>query len=73
MSDVTIHIDEALNQRSMQALGEDISHHGGIKRVDFTHKHPHLMVVRFDHEKTSSHAVLSAFTEHGLHAELIGF
>jgi len=73
MSDVTIHIDETLNKRSMLALGEDIAHHGGVEHVNFNDKHPHLMVVRYDKERLSSQALLAAVTDHGLHAELIGF
>jgi hypothetical protein len=73
MSDVTIHIDETLNERSMQALGEDIAHHGGIEHVDYSQKNPHLMVVRYDQNQLNSQAVLAAFIDHGLHAELIGF
>lgn len=73
MSDVTVHIDETLNQRSVQALIKEITRQGGIDHIDYNEHKPHLMVVNYDHDKLDSAGVLSAFTDQGLHAELIGF
>jgi hypothetical protein len=73
MSDITIHINETLDAKRMQDLEHDISMLGGIDEVCCNHQHPHLMVVKYDHEKMNSAAILSSFFDHGLNAELIGF
>lgn len=73
MSNVTVHIDEDLNQRSFLALGQEIQGLNGVAQVDYTERHPHLMVVSYDNQVTDSAHVLQAFTGQGLHAELIGF
>lgn len=73
MSNATVHIDEELNQRSFLALGEEIQGLQGVDHVDYTERHPHLMVVSYDSQLTDSAHVLQAFTGQGLHAELIGF
>ncbi len=73
MSDVTIHIDETLESSTLQAIQNDLYKVAGINRIDAEAKHPHLMVVSYDGKKMNSGAILSQFTNQGLHAELIGF
>ena len=73
MSDVTIHIDETLDSTTLQALQHNLSRIDGIDHIDAQESRPHLMVVSFDHQAMSSAAILSSFTNQGLHAELIGF
>jgi hypothetical protein len=73
MSDVTIHIDETLDSSTIQALQHDLSRMAGIEHIASEESHPHLMVVSYDNKMMNSGAILSSFTEQGLHAELIGF
>ena len=73
MSDVTVHIDETLDVDTIQALQHDIYRMNGVEHIDSSLNAPHLMVVTYDNQTMNSHAILSAFTDHGLHAELIGF
>lgn len=73
MSDVTIHIDETLDLTTLHALQHDLYEIDGIERINAEDKRPHLMVVSYDGKRMNSGSVLSAFTDQGLHAELIGF
>ncbi len=73
MSDVTVHIDETLTERSIQALSDEIEHYSAVEHVDYSLKHPHLMVVKYDPTRMDSSAILAAISDQGLHAELIGF
>ncbi len=73
MSDITIHIDETLDSTTLQALQHNLSRIEGIDHIDAQEQHPHLMVVSYDHQQMDSAAILSSFTNQGLHAELIGF
>ena len=72
MSDVTIHIDETLDASTIQSLQHDLSQLNGVEHIDASADHPHLMVVKYDQKAMSSGALLNEFSEHGLHAELIG-
>lgn len=73
MSDVTVHIDETLDMTALLALQHDLEKMNGVERINATENRPHLMVVTYDHQQMHSTAILSEFTEHGYHAELIGF
>ena len=73
MSDITVHIDETLDVSSIQALQDDLCKMGGVDHIDSTETRPHLMVVNYDHQSLDSSTILTEFTNHGLHAELIGF
>ena len=73
MSDITIHIDETLDSATLQALQHNLSRIDGVDHIDAQESRPHLMVVCYDHNQMNSNAILSSFTNQGLHAELIGF
>lgn len=73
MSDITVHIDETLDDSTIQVLQNDLVRMEGVDHIDSTARHPHLMVVNYDHDRMDSNTILSEFTNHGLHAELIGF
>lgn len=73
MSDVTVHIDETLDASTILALRHDLCQMKGIEHIDASAKHPHLMVVKYDQNAMNSSSILNEFSEHGLHAELIGF
>ena len=73
MSDITVHIDETLDAATIYALQKDIYSMQGINQIDINENRPHLMVVKYDHQSMSSTDILNEFSDHGLHAELIGF
>lgn len=73
MSDITVHIDETLDVSTIQDLQDELGRMEGIEHIDSTTRHPHLMVVKYDHDRMNSNTILSEFTNHGYHAELIGF
>ncbi len=73
MSDITVHIDETLDAATIYALKKDLASKQGVNRIDLNENRPHLMVVQYDHQAMNSIEILNEFTDHGLHAELIGF
>jgi hypothetical protein len=73
MSDITVHIDEKLDETSLGVLQYDLSHLRGVREVNADGNRPHLMVVHYDHRELDSRRILSEFQGHGYHAELIGF
>lgn len=73
MSDITVHIDETLDAATIYALQKDITSMQGVNQISLSETQPHLMVVTYNHESTNSTHILNEFTDHGLHAELIGF
>lgn len=73
MSNVTIHIDEELDVTSFHDVEHNIKALDGVNTVRGTDKHPHLMVVDYDHKHINSQHLLVALSGQGYHAELIGF
>ena len=73
MSDITIHIDETLDSSTILALQHDLTQQDGIENIKSEETRPHLMVVTYNKNLTSSEDILLSFTSQGLHAELIGF
>lgn len=70
--DVTIHIDENLEDARRPQLIEKMRAQAGVVAVGYHDEKPHLMVVEYNPEKTSSAQLLEAVKGEGLHAELIG-
>ncbi|MBL7003379.1 MAG: ATP-binding protein [Gammaproteobacteria bacterium] len=73
MSNVTVHIDENLDVSAFHDVEHNIQALEGVNTVTGSDKHPHLMVVDYDHRNTNSQVILGALVGQGYHAELIGF
>ncbi len=72
LADVTLHIDEILEQEARAQLEKDLRSLDGVTSVDVSKKTPHLIVVTYDPDHAKSKDILNVvFGEH-LHAELIG-
>ena len=72
MTDVTLHIDESLDEPDLQAVENDLRGQDGVISVHHEPRRPHLMLVEYDIDASSSRAILNTVTQRGLHAELIG-
>ncbi len=70
--DVTLHIDETLNQEERAKIEASLRAIDGVISVHNPDDKPHLAVVEYNPEKTKSHDILECVTKQGVHAELIG-
>ncbi len=71
-ADVTIHIDETLDHSRLTGVAGSLREVKGVVSVTSHEDKPHLMVVVYDPEQTTSSALLEVVTGQGYHAELIG-
>lgn len=72
VADVTIHVDETLDQALRAKLENDLRSQDGVVSVQSSEKAPHLLIVKYDTAHASSKNVLKAVLGEHLHAELIG-
>lgn len=73
ISDITVHIDETLNDRELANLEQAIRSDEGVVSVGHNEKGRHFMVVLYDPEAISGKDILGRVTEQGFRGELIGF
>lgn len=72
LTDVTIHVDEALDHDCREDMETSLRSIDGVVSVHNSDQHPHLVMVEYDPASTDSGSVLSGVTGQGYHAELIG-
>ncbi len=72
MVDVLVHKDEDLDQKARQELDKSIRALKGVLSVHVPSNRHHLMIIAYNHDWTTSGAILFAVTKRGLHAELVG-
>jgi len=72
LADVTVHIDQTLAREQRSEIETVLRAIDGVVSVHNPDERPHLSVVQYNPDKTSSAAILSAITSQGVHAELIG-
>ncbi len=70
--DVTVHIDETLNRSVRIGVMEHLREVEGVVSVHSTDRRPHLMMVEYVPERTSSWMILADVQGQNLHAELVG-
>lgn len=70
--DVTVHIDETLSQTQRQNVEQKLRELDGVVSVAIHDSKPHLVVVEYNPDRTSSSAILGAVKDTGAHAELVG-
>ncbi|MGB5582813.1 MAG: hypothetical protein WBO93_04320 [Gammaproteobacteria bacterium] len=73
VSDVAVHVDEALSDRELFNLEQTIRSEYGVISVGHSAADRHMMFVLYDPEAISGKDVLSRVTDQGFHGELIGF
>lgn len=72
VADVTLHIDETLDERELAQLEMAIRNDVGIVSVGHNEKDRHLMLVLYAPDETKSVNILRSVAEQGYHGELIG-
>lgn len=72
LTDVTIHIDENLNSDQRHSIEKTLRSMEGVVSVQNNDKTPHLAMIEYNPEVTSSHDILESVINQGVHAELIG-
>jgi hypothetical protein len=72
LSDVVIHIDEGLGAIHRQEIEATLRGIDGVVSVRNPDDHPHLTLVEYNPQRTSSQALLKTVTAAGVHAELVG-
>jgi len=72
ISDITVHIDETLNDRELANLEQAIRSDEGVVSVGHNENGRHFMVVLYDPEEIRGKDILGRVTEQGFHGELIG-
>jgi hypothetical protein len=72
LADVMVHIDQNLSPEQRSLIEMTLRAMDGVVSVHNPADRPHLSVIEYVPEKTSSQAILSAVTGRGVHAELVG-
>lgn len=72
LADVTIHIDENLDQRQRAAIEEELRSLHGVVSVRNADRTPHLVMVEYNPTDLDSSRLLEVVKGRGFHAEMIG-
>ncbi len=72
ISDITVHIDEALTPDRRLQIERAVRAVSGVISVHNPDERPHLAIIGFNPEATSSDGILSTIRSQGVSAELIG-
>jgi hypothetical protein len=70
--DITVHIDETLDQARLGAIAERVRKGAGVASAVYHDSKPHFLLVTYDPSRITSAAVHRLVTDQGVHAELIG-
>lgn len=71
--DITVHIDETLNDRELVNLEQAIRSDVGIISVGHNDNDKHYMMVLYNPGEIRGKDILCRVTDQGFHGELIGF
>ena len=69
---IVLHVDENLDEPRRDTISYTLESEQSIGSAHFTHGRPHLMIVEYDPDLTSSVSVLDSVKHQHVHAELIG-
>lgn len=72
MADVEIHIDETLDAEGRRRIAEKLRQHAGVLGADSREETPHIVIVKYDPQRTDSLELLDVVQHEGLHGELFG-
>jgi len=70
--DVTLHIDEGLDAEQRGTIVESLRALDGVVSVHNSEKTPHLTIVEFDPDESSTNKILQRVKDQGVHAEIMG-
>jgi hypothetical protein len=72
LSDVLIHIDDALESDRRQGLETRLREIDGVVSVKNPDDRPHLTLVQYVPDKVNAQNLLTVVTDEGVRAELVG-
>lgn len=72
LSEVVVHIDESVDDATLDALEQGIRLDRGVVAVGHRPNQNHLMLVVYDSEVARASGILHNFRDRGLHAQLVG-
>jgi hypothetical protein len=72
LADVTIHIDRETDADTRSEIEGALRHLNGVVSVHMPNEEPHLLVVEYNPEVTTSTHMLTTVRELAGHAEMIG-
>ena len=72
MTDMVMHVDESLAADSRRNLERTMTSQRGVLDAHFNERRPHLMLVSYDRDRTSSFDILAVMTGQRLCAEPAG-
>jgi hypothetical protein len=72
LADVVVHIDQTLERERRAEIEEQLRAIDGVVSVRNPDDRPHLAIVEYNPDKTSSEVILSRVLTQGVHAELVG-
>lgn len=72
LNEVVVHISEAVDEATLDALEQQIRLDRGVVSVGHRPEQRHLMMVVYDSAVARASSILHSFRERGLHAQLIG-
>jgi len=72
LADVVVHIDQTLERERRAEIEEQLRAIDGVVSVHNPDDRPHLAIVEYNPDRTSSAAILNIVTVQGIHAELVG-
>jgi len=69
---LVLHIDDTLGQTRREDIEQAVGAENGVASAHFTERRPHLMVIEYDPDLTSSTNILTRISHQSVNAELIG-
>ncbi len=72
MVDVMVHIDEAIDHERRTQVADTVRAHKGVTAVAHHDEKPHLMIIEYDPDTTTSQELLKIVLDQGVHAQIIG-
>ena len=72
MTDITLHIDENTTHDDREAFRDNLLSMSGVMAAASPDAKPHLIVIEYDPDIINSSEFISAASQSGLHAELVG-
>ena len=72
ITDMVMHVDNNLEEQSRRNVEKTLTGQRGVIHAHFNERRPHLMLVSYDTERTSSFEILDGMSGQSLCAERIG-
>ena len=70
--DVMVHVDESIDKAARGVMEDKVREIEGVVSVAQHDDKPHLMMIEYNPDKTSSAAILACVKDQGVHAEIVG-